>query len=361
MSSIVYGGLDVHKDSIAACLLVRDTGEMVAEQLPNDRTRLLRAVHRWAKLGELHLCYEAGGAGFVLQRWLAAEGIDCVVIAPSRIPRIPGDRVKTDTRDARKLATLFAAGLLEPVRVPDPEDELVRAVVRLHAELTRDLTRSKNRALKYLATLGHYYRDGRPWTQKHRAWLTHLPLEPLAHLVLQTHLDELDHLQAQLAGVDRQIAEQAATARYQEGVQRLLSVKGIQVYSAMVLLTEIGDIRRFADAPHLMSYFGQVPREHSSGTRERRGPITKAGSSRVRWVLTEAAWHQLSRPGQCARVRQHRATQPPAVVAIAQKAEQRLHHTFWKLAARKDRRTAVTAVARELTGFIWALLSLPAA
>ncbi len=361
MSNIVYGGLDVHKDTIEVCLIDRSTGEIVSEQLPNDRTRLERAVRRWSKLGELHLCYEASGCGFVIKRWLDNVGVHCEVIAPSLVPRAPGDRVKTDKRDARKLATFYAGGLLQPVRVPDQEEEGVRALVRLHDELTRDATRAKNRALKYLATLGYYYRDGKNWTKKHRAWLKALELTPVQDLILRTHIEELDNLVGQLEGVDRKIEEVAHTECYWGKVQRLMSLKGVGLYSAMVLLTEIGDARRFPDAPHLMGYFGLVPREDSSGDSRRTGRITKAGSSRARWVLTEAAWNQMSKPGNCDRLRKHWQGQPAEVVAIGKKAEKRLHDKFWKVALRKDRKTAATAVAREMTGFIWALLTLEVA
>ncbi|MDO8674255.1 MAG: IS110 family transposase, partial [Dehalococcoidia bacterium] len=234
MSSIVYGGLDVHKDTIVACLIVHNTGEVLGEEFPNDHTRLERVVRRWGKLGELRLCYEASGAGFVIKRWLDNLGIHCDVIAPSLIPRAPGERVKTDKRDARKLATLYAGGVLQAVRVPDQEEETVRALVRLHDEMTRDMTRTKNRVLKYLATLGFYYRDGNNWTTRHRTWLNGLTLTPIQRLILQTHLDELDHLRGQLEGIDRKIEELAHTERYWAQVQRLLSLKGIGLYSAMV-------------------------------------------------------------------------------------------------------------------------------
>lgn len=361
MCSIVYGGLDVHKDTIVACLIVQGTGEILGEEFPNDQTRLQRAVRRWSKLGELRLCYEASGAGFVIKRWLDDVGVHCDVIAPSLIPRAPGERVKTDKRDARKLATLYAGGVLQAIRVPDQEEETVRALVRLHDEITRDMTRSKNRVLKYLATLGFYYREGNNWTTRHRTWLNGLSLTPIQQLILQTHLDELDNLRGQLEGIDRKIEELAHTERYWEQAQRLLSLKGIGLYSAMVLLTEIGDVHRFPDAPHLMGYFGLVPREYSSGESRRTGKITKAGNSRARWVLTEAAWNQVSKPGNCMRLKKHWRSQPAEVVAIGKKAEKRLHDKFWKVALRKDRRTAATAVAREMAGFIWAVLTLKAA
>lgn len=362
MSSIVYGGLDVHKQSISACLICRETGEIISEELANDHQKVVRAVKRWqARLGELRLCYEASGAGFVLKRWLDEVGVSCVVIAPSLVPKAPGERVKTDRRDARKLATLYAAGLLREVRVPSPEEETVRALVRLRDELTRDLTRTKNRILKYLATLGYAYGQGKNWTQKHRAWLRGLSLEPIQALVLQTHLEELAGLEERRGRVDRRIEVAAASEPYKAGVERLMSLKGVKVYTAMVILTEVGDAQRFPGAKHLMSYLGLVPREDSSAERTRRGAITKAGNNRARWVLCEAAWNQMRAPGGSRRLKAHWRTQPPEVVALARKAERRLHDKFWGVANRKDRRTAAVAVAREMAGFIWALLTLPAA
>jgi transposase len=180
-------------------------------------------------------------------------------------------------------------------------------------------------------------------------------------MVVQTHLEQLDSLSARRAKVDERIAALAQAEPYKTLVGRLCSLKGIDTYSAMVILTEVGDARRFPGAPHLMSYLGLVPREDLSADRGHRGPITKAGNNRVRWVLTEAAWNQTHRVGVCARLKRHWQSQPPAVIAIAKKAERRLHDKFWKVATRKDRRTAAVAVAREMAGFIWALLTMEAA
>jgi transposase len=355
MCSIVYGGLDVHKKMISACLLQQETGEIISEEVPNDRERLVRAVRRWTKWGELRLCYEASGAGFVLKRWMDDLGVCCEVIAPSLIPRMPGDRIKTNKRDARKLATMYAAGLLQVVRVPNQEEEAVRALVRLRIDLTGDMTRAKNRILKYLATLGYSY-SGRTWTQAHRVWLAALGLEAVPRLIIQTHLEDLDELAERRQRVSQQIEIVAQSEPYRTQVQRLMSLRGIALTSAMLLVSEIGDAHRFGNAPALMSYMGLVPQEKSSGEHRRLGGITKAGNSRARWVLTEAAWNQRSLPGRCARLKKHWQTQPPAVVAIAKKAEKRLHDKYWKVALRKDPRTAAVAVAREMAGFIWALL-----
>lgn len=360
MESVVYGGLDVHKETIAACLLNRETGEVVEQTIQNDRQRLIRAVRRWQEMGELRLCYEASGAGYVIKRWLDAEGVACDVIAPSKTMRAPGERVKTDRRDARKLAQLHAVGLLTTVRTPSVEEERARAVVRLRDEVTRDMTRVKNRVLKHLSRLGIRYEEGKNWTQKHRCWLMRLSLEPEEALILRTHLDTLNHLEVQREEIDREIEAIAETEPYRDGVQRLMCLRGIGLYSAMVLLTEIGDIYRFGGAPQLMSYFGLIPSEQSSGQRRRQGAITKTGNRRARWILGQAAWNQTRRPGS-ERLRRHWKTQPLELVAIGRKAEKRLHHKFWKIAMRRDRRIAATAVAREMAGFVWAILREPCA
>ncbi len=359
MGSIVYGGLDVHKQSIRVELIVSDTGEVVREELANDKARLLKAVRRWQeRFGELRLCYEASSAGYVLKRWLDEAGVVCEVIAPSLVPKCPGDRVKTDKRDAHLLATNLRLGTLKPVRVPTQEEESVRAVVRLLTSLTQDVTRAKNRVTGYLRGLGQVYPLKTTWTEKHRAWIRALALDELQRLVVDTHLDALDALAQRRQELEQRLERIARSAVYWPRVQRLLSLRGIGLYSAMLLLCEIGDARRFGRASELMSYFGLVPSEDSSGERQRRGPITKTGNSRARWILGEAAWNARYKPGTSRRLKKHWQTQPEEVVTIAKKAERRLHDKFWKIAVRKDPRIAATAVAREMTGFVWALLTL---
>lgn len=360
MASIIYVGLDVHQQSISACLLLPETEQPLYNEVANERDRLQRAVKKWSQHGELRVCYEASSAGYVIKRWLDGWGVPCEVIAPSLVPKSPGERVKTDRRDAFKLARLYRAGLLQVVRVPSEEDETVRAVVRLREALTRDMTRCKNRALKYLSTLGLRYNAGSYWTKKHRTWLHQLALTPDQRLVLQGHLDALDELAARAQRIEARIAEIAQEPRYAPAVGALLSLRGVGLFTAMVLLSEIGDVRRFGEAAQLMSYVGLVPGEHSSGETQQRGRITKMGSQRVRWVLVQAAWNQLRKPGNCQRLRSHWQSQPPEVVRIARKAEQRLHQRFWRLTLRCDRKTAAVAVARELVGFVWAILQVVA-
>ncbi|GAB4506467.1 MAG: IS110 family transposase [Anaerolineales bacterium] len=361
MSIVYYGGLDVHQKTIVAFFFCPETGDCWEEGVPNDRVHLLRAVSRWRRRGELRVCYEASGAGFVLKRWLDEVDVPCDVVASAFIPRGPGDRVKTDRRDARNLAQLYAAGLLRTVRVPSEEEETVRALVRHRDDLTRDMTRMKNRILKFLGLLGLRYTEGKNWTKRHRQWLHDLHLGTLQGIVLQDHLANLEELERQRAEVDRKIAEIAEMPPYREPVQRLMCLRGIALYSAMAIVTELGDATRFRGASAVMSYLGLVPREHSSGDRRRNGGITKVGNRRGRWVLIEAARNQSRPPARNARLQKQRKTQPEAVVALAVKAEERLHRKFWKIAVRKDRNTAAVAVAREMAGFVWALMTMEVA
>jgi transposase len=362
MAIVFYGGLDVHQESIVAFLFCPDTGEVIEDQLPNDRQRVIRAVARWQRKGEVRLCYEASSCGFVVPRWLEALEVRCEVVAPAFIPKGAGDRIKTDRRDARRLAQLYHAGVLHIVRVPTAEEETARSLVRHRDDLTRDMTRCKNRILKQLSLLGlRYSETKRHWTQKHRMWLSKLTLDPIQGYVLNNRLLLLDELIRLRDDTDRRIEELAGSPAYKAIVQRLICLRGIGLYSAMVLATEIGDARRFGKPKALMSYLGVVPREYNSGNTQHSGHITKVGNRRARWILGEAAWRQTSTPKKNARLETIRKTQPPEVVEIARKAETRLHHKFWKLAVRTDRNTAAVAVAREMAGFVWAMMTLEVA
>jgi transposase len=356
MVSIAYGGLDVHKESITAHLISKETGEVVRDRISADKRGVLEAVKRWSNLGELRLCYEAGGSGFMLKRWLDEVGVQCDVIAPSLIPKAPGDRVKTDKRDARQLAKLYAAGLLVNVRVPSAEEETVRALLRLRNGIVRQVVQCKNRVIKYLRSQGHVYYGKTNWTKQHEEWIKNLALNCLEKMILDMYLRELDEATNRKEMVDEKIEEVALSETYRVKVGWLRCLKGVGVYTAMVLLCEVGPMSRFGKAPQLMSYLGLVPKEDSSGETRRTGAITKAGNSHARWVLIEAAWNQISsaKPGK--RQLEHWKTQPEAVVAIAKKAQERLHKKFWKLVLRKDRKKAITAVAREMAGFVWAIL-----
>jgi len=362
MCSVLVGGLDVHKESVVAFLFSPDTGEFFEDEVPNDQVHVLRAVKRWRRKGELRLCYEAGGCGFVLKRWLDAVGVSCEVIAPAFIPKGAGERIKTDRRDARRLAQLHHAGMLHIVRAPTAEEEAVRSLVRHRAGLTQDSTRCKNRILKHLRLLGIRYTLGKKtWTRMHRSWLESLTLEPIPAMVLRGHLRQLAVVEEVRAEVDRQLEVVAETAPYRDKVRWLRCLRGVGLYTAMVLITEIGDARRFGNAKELMSYLGLVPKEHNSAKARHSGGITKVGNTRGRYILTEAAWRQTTKPVESVALRNYRESQPAWVAEIGRKADKRLYHKYWGIASRKDSCTAAIATAREMTGFVWDILTREAA
>jgi transposase len=361
MSSI-YVGMDVHKESLTLAVLpTAAVAPTRVDRLPNEPGALRRYLTRVATEGPLQVCYEASGAGFVLHRALTAWGHACTVIAPSLIPTKPGVRRKHDRYDAAQLARLFRAGELTAVRVPSPAEEEVRDLVRCRTTLQRELLQSKHYLLKFLARRGHVYRAGPHWTPRHLTWLDALvgaasPLTGDDRLVLAEYLALYQYKHDRRVVLDRWIAERATTPALAPAVGRLRCFRGIQTHTAMVLATEIGDWRRFATPGQLMAYLGLVPSEHSSGPRQRLGAITKAGNSRCRHVLLQAAWSYRHRPKVAAALRARQRTQPAPVVAHAWKAQHRLHAVFQHLAYRKESRIAAVAVARELVGFLWAVM-----
>ena len=236
-------------------------------------------------------CYEAGPGGFALQRQLEAEGIECRVIAPALIPRRPGDRVKTDRRDARKLAELLRADLLTAVHPPTIDQEAVRDLCRAREDAVTDRTRARHRLAKLLLRRGIAY-DGRNWTLRHRRWLLTLRFEhPAAQATFDDYLRALEGVEERLRTLEQELAECASSDDYREAVGLLRCFRGIDTVTAMTVLAELGDVTRFGSARQLMSYLGLTPSEYSSGARQQRGPITKTGNAHVRRILVESAWH----------------------------------------------------------------------
>jgi transposase len=356
---IIWVGLDVHKDSITAAVLEGDTWEAEVIHLHPDLVRVRRFFRRLGKRGRVQACYEASGAGYVLQRWLEKAGFFCEVVAPSLIPKRPGDRRKTDRLDAVMLARLYRSGHLTPVRVPTEDQETVRRLVRLRYSYQEQTKDTKRRIHSICLVHGWVYRETKtPWTLKHRTWLNELQQDlsgPMA-IVLRTELQHLEYLETQRNSLDAEIDRYARRAPYDEIVQALCCLRGVRTLTAMVLLTEIGDIRRFRSPRAFMAWVGLVPEERSSGSRERRGKITKTGNSHVRRILIEAGWHQRHRSKAEAKLSQRRKGMPAEVVAIAVKAQHRLTNRFRRLERRKDSRVVVAAVARELCGFVWAIM-----
>ncbi|MEO5566883.1 MAG: IS110 family transposase [Gemmatimonadaceae bacterium] len=359
---IIYLGLDVHKESVTIAVLPADaTAPIRIDKYSSDFAKLRRVFERHAQLGEIRACYEASGAGYVLQRAMQAWGYHCDVIAPSLIPIKPGVQRKHDKYDAGQLARLYRAGELTAIRIPSEVEERVRDVVRCRETLQREVIKSRHYILKFLARRGFIYRTGLRWRPAHYTWLRQLtgttsPLAPEDRLVFGEYFALLEYKLSRRDVLDEQIAALALTPAYATAVATLQCFRGLQVHGAMVLATELVDWRRFASPRQLMAYLGFVPREHSSGQRERRGSITKAGNAHCRHVLVQAAWayrlHPKIGPALVARQR----GQSPVVTRHAWKAQQRLYTMYHRLALRRGPQIAVVAVARELVGYLWAMM-----
>lgn len=356
--STIFVGMDVHKETIHVAAI--DVGGAVVDrwQLPNGEPHLSRMVKRLKGLGHVRCAYEAGPCGYHLRRYLEAREIECMVAAPSLIPRKPGDRIKTDPRDAENLARQHRMGGLTAVHMPSPQQEALRDLVRTLEDAKQDLVRRRHRVSKFLLRQGRRY-EGRSWTKAHWAWMRAQRFEELNaeavyreyHLALEQELERV----ARLTGL---VEEQALNPTVAPAVGRLRALRGVDTVTAMTLVSEIIDLRRFARPTQLMNFLGLVPSEHSSGPSKCRGSITRAGNTHVRRVLVEAGWHYRHSPrGTGVSIKKRRAGQPPKVVEIARKAEMRLHAKYQRLVLGKGKRptVAVVAVARELAGFVWAI------
>lgn len=361
---ITYVGIDAHKRELQIAMLIGDAEQPISWTAPADARGVERLCHKLERdaPGVIECCYEAGPSGYALQRQLQKGRIRCRVIAPSLIPRKPGDRVKTNRRDARKLVQLLRGGLLTTVRVPTLADEAVRDLARARDDARRDLMRSRHRLGKLLLRRGLLY-HGRNWTKAHTAWLNQLEWsESAVREVVTDYRCAIVQLETRLCELDRRLAEIATAPPYTAAVAALRCFRGIETVTAIMLLAELYDSSRFAHPRALMAFTGLVPSEASTGDSRRPGAITKTGNSALRRLLIEAAWHYRHEPRPSKRLQQRRAEQPPAIIAIATRAEQRLCRRYRRLCARhKPTPLVITAIARELVGFLWAALQLPEA
>jgi transposase len=352
--------LDAHKVSIVAAVFLPELSAAVEMECSNDVASVRRMVRKvLAKApGRVVFCYEAGPCGYALQRWIRGLAVECIVVAPSLIPQKPGQRVKTDRRDARKLGELLRAGLLTEVHPPTEEDEAVRDLCRAREDAHQDLVRCRHRLSKLVLRRGMTWEGGKwAWSVRNRAWLRGLHLEHAAdQLVLDEYLLAIEQVEGRLKALAEQIEVVSQEPRYAEAVGALRCFRGIDTVTGMGLVAELHDFRRFESARGLMAFVGLVPSEHSSGEREKRGGITKAGNSHARRLLIEAAWHYRHRPGM-RTLKLRRRGQPARVVAIADKAMTRLHRRFHRLVEKgKPTPKVAVAIARELVGFVWAAL-----
>ena len=355
-----YVGLDTHKDTIAVA--IAEAGQSKPRyygEIANTPEAVAKLVKKLSPGGEvLSFCYEAGPCGYGIYRQLTHLGHACAVVAPSLIPRKPGDRVKTDRRDSESLARLHRAGELTAVWVPGPEQEAVRDLTRAREDTKALERQAKQRLGAFLLRHGRLYASGKTkWTEAHTRWLTTLKFEAaVQQIVFQEYVDTVAHLSSRVAALEQEMVRVLDHFSLAPVVRALMALRGVQLITALTVVAEIGDLTRFTSPRQLMSYLGLVPSESSSGATTRRGGITKTGNGHVRRVLTEAAWcyrfparktaHLERRAGQCTDTAQ----------AIAWKAQKRLCGRYQHLLrAGKIKVQVCTAIARELTGFLWAM------
>jgi transposase len=347
----LWVALDVHKLSIVSATLPPAGGQPEISRIETTEKAIRRFITKLGGPDGLAVSYEAGPGGFALHRLLTSMGVACDVIAPSLIPVRTGDRVKTDKRDAKKLVTLFRAGLLRFVAPPTVETEGLRDLLRCRDDLRCARTAARNRVLKQLLRHHRIYRDGTAWTKKHRAWVNSQRLDdPLSHLALEQILAHLDGIERQLDLLDTELERIAGQDRWAHQAQTLCRFRGVSTLTALGLIAEIGDFARFSHPRELASWLGITPTEYSSGESQHRGHITLAGNKHARRLLVEAAWHYRHPP--------RRPATGPQPDDRAWQAQVRLHHRYRHL-TQAGKRTTVTniAIARELVGFLWAAMT----
>jgi transposase len=353
-----YVGIDDSKRTLVVGILRPGTEQPELREIANEGRMIRRLFERLKREGPVTACYEAGVSGYDLHRQLRALEVPCSVVAPALTPRRPGQRIKTDRRDAAKLVRLFRAGELTAIHIPDEREEAVRDLVRCRDDLRRDVLRWRHRVLKLMTRHGRAYLMGRNWSEVHWRWIRAQRFdEPALQRAFDVTVFALEQALARQAELDRELETIAHAVPYAEPVSRLRCFRGVGSLSALILLAEIVDFQRFRRPRELMAYLGLVPSEYSSGESHRRGALTKAGNSHARRVLIEAAWHYRHRPRIGRALGARIQGQPPAIVADAWRAQQRLHRRYRHLVGHGKRTpVAVAAVARELVGFIWAAM-----
>ena len=361
MKNVRFVGLDVHAETIAVAVAESGGEARSLGVIPNRAESVGRLIRKLGKAEQLRVCYEAGPTGYVLYWQLSELGVKCEVVAPTLVPVKAGDRVKTDRRDAQKLARSYRAGDLTPVWVPDQAHEALRDLVRARLAAKRDQLRARNRLSKFLLRHGRRAPTGMsPWADRHLQWIrSQVHFEHrVQEITLGDYLHEVDHVAARLARLECSIdaAIQELPVKKRAVIEALQSLRGIAQLSAVSIVAELGVLSRFEHPRQLMGYSGVVSRERSSGGRIRRGAISKAGNAHLRRIVVEAAWAYRHRPsvGKTLAVRQRNSS--AAVTALAWKAQLRLHQRYVRLMGRgKSKQQTVTAVGRELLGFIWAI------
>ena len=361
-SPVLFIGLDVHNDSIAVSLAPSDTVEVrrygIIGGEHDDVLKLAKKLQAAHPGAALKLCYEAGPRGFALCRCLRLHGLECILVCPSKVPRKPGERVKTDRRDADQLARLYRAGELTGIYVPEPVDEAMRDLIRARFQVGKQQHRARQQLKMYLLRHNLRYAGKSPWSAAHRRYLAQIKMPfPVQQIVFQEMLEVISDATARVERYDQEIERAVPGWRWEPVVRALMSLRGMALLHAATLVSELGDFNRFEHPSQLMSYLGLVPSEHTTGDDRQQGGITKMGNGPARRALVEAAWQYRAPARISPPLRQRQEGLPKAITDIAWEAQRRLHHRYNHLTrvGKKKSQVAVTAVARELSGFVWAI------
>ena len=365
MTSITYIGMDVHTTNFTLCCYSFEDDKVYATvQVKPEYTQILKYMNRIRKQrGEdtRFVCgYEAGCLGYSLYHKLTDHGVECVILAPSTMAETPGKKIKTDKRDAEKIARCLAYHQYKPVYIPDEEDDAVKEYIRMRDDVKAHLKETKQQIIAYYTRHGFQFDGSSHWTQKHLNWVESLQFENSIHQeVLREYLTVFYDLSEKVAVYDARIEELSHSERYAENVGKLCCFSGIATHTALSLLAEVGDFSRFRSAPQFAAYLGLVPGEHSSSDKQHRTGITKAGNSHLRRLLIESA-HCYSRGavGKKSKAQKERqAGNSPEVIAYADRAVDRLKRKYQRIALHSRANIAKTAVARELACFIWGMMT----
>ena len=354
-------GLDVHAETIAVAVAEPDGEVRSLGTIANREESIRKLIRKLGPPAQLRACYEAGPTGFVLYWQLVQLGVECAVVAPTLVPKKSGDRVKTDRRDALKLARSHRSGDLTAVWVPDEGSEALRDLVRAREAAKQDQLRARHRLTKFLLRTGQRPPLGvKAWTERYVEWIQQIHYtHPAREATLLDCLNEVQHMGERVKRLEQSIVDavKLAPAPVQEVIRGLQALRGVAHISAVTIIAELGNISsRFESARKLMGYSGVFPSEDSSGERIRRGGITKSGNAHLRRIIVESAWSYRHRPSIGAKLRKRQEGVPAEITEIAWKAQNRLHRRYMKLmAAGKEQRKVMTAIARELMGFIWAI------
>ena len=362
MKVMIYVGLDVHNDSIAISLASSDSTEVrrwgIIGGTHEHVQKFIKQMQGAHPEATLKFCYEAGPRGYPLCRFIRGLGHECIMVCPSRVPRRPGDRVKTDRRDADQLARLLRAGELSGIRVPDPEDEAMRDLLRSRDQVRRAQHRARQQLKMFLLRHNFRYAGTTSWTPAHLRYLARIKMPfPAQQFALQELMNSITEAGERLERFDAQLAREVAGWRWEPAVRALMSLRGVALLNAATLIAELGDLNRFTRPAQLMSYLGLVPSEHTSAEDRQQGGITKMGNGYARRALVEAAHHYRVPARITPHLQKRQENLPHGVTDAAWEAPRRLHHRYKQMSGpgRKKAPVVITALARELSGFVWAI------